>query len=170
VDNDFGQALIAEAKRRIMDESVPRLKKCLAMLNEEEIWKRPNDRLVSVGNLVLHLCGNARQWIGSGLGGQPDHRERDKEFTARSSMPREELLDHLDTTIADVQRVLDNVDPATLLEHRNVQIYQETGLSIIVHVIEHFSYHVGQITYYTKLVKNADTGYYAGKDLSGKNE
>lgn len=165
MSQEFGSALIAECYRRLFDESVPRIHKCLGLLTEDEIWYRPNAETVSVGNLVLHLCGNVRQWICTGLGRQSDHREREKEFTEPGPMPTSELLDHLDTTMRDAKAVIDALDPSTLLEKRSVQIYQESGLSILIHVVEHFTYHTGQITYYTKSRKAVDTGYYAGKKL-----
>lgn len=164
----FGKALIAECERRLFEESLPRIRKCLGMLSVEEIWRRPNAETVSVGNLVLHLCGNVRQWICTGLGGQLDHRERSKEFTESGPLPTDELLNRLETTMNDAVRVMRSVDPATLLEKRPVQIYEESGLSILVHVVEHFSYHTGQITYSVKSRKNVDTGYYSRQDLSGR--
>jgi len=164
-DRDWGKALITESKRRLFEESVPRLKKCLDNLTDDEIWCRPNAETVSVGNLVLHLCGNARQWICSGLGGQADHRQRSKEFAETGPIPRGALLATLDHTMADVERTLDSVDPASLLDKRPVQTYEESGLSILVHVVEHFSYHTGQVTYAVKSRKGVDVGYYAGQKL-----
>jgi uncharacterized damage-inducible protein DinB len=164
-----GRALIAETKRRLFEESVPRIRKCLAQLGEDEIWHRPNAEVVSAGNLILHLCGNVRQNIVSGLGGAPDERQRDREFSAAGPLPAAELLARLDALMADVDRTLDRLDPESLLEVRRVQGGEETGLSILVHVIEHFSYHVGQITYYVKTKKAVDLGYYAGRDLNARN-
>ncbi len=115
-DTNWGIALIAESKHRLFDESVPRIRKCLGQLSDDEIWFRPNAETVSIGNLVLHLCGNARQWICSGLGGEPDHRQRSKEFEQPGPIPRADLLELLEQTETDVRRVLDSVDTATLLE------------------------------------------------------
>jgi uncharacterized damage-inducible protein DinB len=167
-DATFGAALIAESKRRLIDESVPRIKKCLDKLNEEEIWRRPNVETVSVGNLVLHLCGNVRQWICTGLGGEPDHRERSAEFSEPGPIPKELLLAKLDETMRDAERAMDAADPASLLDMRPVQGFEESGLSILVHVVEHFSYHTGQITYAVKANKAIDFGYYAGQNLDAK--
>ena len=164
-ESAFGIALIEESKRRLFDESVPRIKKCLANLSEEEVWRRPNAETVSVGNLVLHLCGNVRQWICTGLGGDPDHRERSAEFDEAGPISTELLVARLDETMADAEHVMDAADPAKLLDMRPVQGFEESGLSILVHVVEHFSYHTGQITYAVKSNKAIDLGYYAGEDL-----
>lgn len=165
----LGAALIAESKHRLLDESLPRIKKCLELCDDTEIWHRANDQVVSIGNLVLHLCGNVRQWIICGLGGQPDRRNRDAEFSEQGPVPKAELERRLDETMAKAGRAIDGVDPASLLETRTVQGNEETGISILVHVVEHFSYHTGQISYITKLRKHVDLGYYAGQDLNAKN-
>jgi uncharacterized damage-inducible protein DinB len=41
-------------------------------------------------------------------------------------------------------------------------------LSILVHVVEHFSYHTGQIAYAVKAGKDLDLGFYRGVDLNRK--
>ena len=158
--------LIEEVKRRIIRESVPRIKKCLDQLTEQEIWHRPNENVVSVGNLVLHLCGNARQRILSGLGQHPDHRQRDEEFATLDPLSTLVLLQQLDELVAAMLPVLDQVTPEALVASRTVQGFEETGISILVHVTEHFSYHTGQITYYVKTRKNVDLRYYGGQDLN----
>ena len=164
--NMIHQTLIAEVKRRIITESVPRIKKCLSHLSEEEIWYRPNENVVSVGNLVLHLCGNLQQWVLSGLGGQPDHRKRGDEFAQTHPLSANELAQRMDTLLQEVEEVLDHLSPQDLVTVRPVQAYQETGVAILMHVTEHFSYHTGQITYYVKTRKNVDLQYYGGQDLN----
>lgn len=164
----LGKALIQECRRRIYDESLPRIRKCLAQMSVEEIWFRPNEQTVSAGNLVLHLAGNVRQYIVATLGGQADVRERQKEFDAAGPMPTAELMGHLEKSLADASAVLDRLDPATLLETHRVQGFVESGLSILVHVAEHLSYHTGQIAYIVKSRKNVDLGFYRGKDLNRK--
>jgi uncharacterized damage-inducible protein DinB len=167
-NKSVAQALITECERRLFDESLPRLKKCLALLSEQEIWFRPNSETVSVGNLVLHLCGNVRQWIVSGLGGVPDTRKRSEEFSEYGPIPTDDLVEHLDKIMKEARTVIRSLEPIDLLDKRNVQGFQESGVSILVHVMEHFSYHVGQITYFVKSKKGVDLKYYAGLDLNKK--
>lgn len=162
--------LISEVRHRLFEESIPRIRTCLSMLTEEEIWHRPNENSNSVGNLVLHLCGNARQWILSGLGNAPDMRNRQKEFDQLELIPTKQLLDDLDKLQFELNQVLHKLTPQDLVKEKTIQGFNETGISILVHVTEHFSYHVGQITYYVKLYKNIDTAYYAGLDLDVHNE
>ncbi|MFT4762590.1 MAG: putative damage-inducible protein DinB [Paraglaciecola sp.] len=153
--------LIAETKRRLFEEGIPRIKKCLAQLSEIDIWYHPNDNSNSVGNLVLHLCGNLRQWIITGLGHQQDTRMRDTEFKEKGPVSASILIDMLDKLILDVDAVLNNMTAEDFTKKHKVQVYQETGVSILMHVVEHFSYHVGQITYFTKWKKDIDTQYYS---------
>lgn len=161
------EAMVAQVKFRLQEEGVPRIKKCLAQLTLEEVWFRPNENVVSVGNLILHLCGNLRQWVLTGLGGAPDHRVRQDEFDERGPIPVETLLRDLDEVMRQLNEVLDKLTPDDLLRIRAVQgLFKESGLSVLVHVTEHFSYHVGQITYFTKIRKDMDLDYYGGMDLS----
>ncbi len=162
------QLIVQEARRRLLQESIPRLRRCLDLLDEKAIWYRPNENSNSVGNLVLHLAGNVRQWLGTGLAKMEDVRERDAEFEARGPLPKAELHTHIDKTEKVIEQVLDQVTPGDLTATHSVQGYQETGLAILIHVIEHFSYHVGQVTYFTKARLDIDTGYYAGQDLNAK--
>lgn len=162
---DFRNALVAEVRRRLIGESIPRLRQCVSTLQEEEIWRRPNPQSNSVGNLVLHLCGNARQWIGSGLGGRPDERKRQAEFEERGPIPTAQLLALIEETERMIEEELEKIDPEDLLAVRPVQTFEESGLSILVHVVEHFSYHVGQAAYWVKAMKGEDLGFYGGTRL-----
>lgn len=165
----LGNALIEEARRRLFVDSQPRIHKCLSLLTEEQIWQRPNEETVSVGNLVLHLCGNVRQQIVSTLGGAADNRIRSVEFSETGPIPTAKLLQEIDTALDEVRETLDRLDPESLLNMHPVQSYTESGVSILVHVIEHFSYHVGQITWVVKSTQAVDVGYYAGADLDVTN-
>lgn len=162
---EYRDLLVQEVRRRLKEENVPRIKKCLAELSTEEIWYRPNENSNSVGNLVLHLCGNVRQWLLSGLGGYTDNRRRQQEFDERGPFPTTVLVRHLDELMEEVEKVLSRLTPEQLLLPVDIQGFTETGVSILVHVVEHFSYHTGQITYYVKWRKNINTAYYAGINL-----
>jgi len=161
-------ALIAEIKRRLFEESMFRLKKCLNELTTEQIWYRPNPSSNSVGNLILHLHGNVRQWVIAGLGKNEDIRERQKEFDEQGLVPVKKMVEDMDLLMVEVEAILDQVTAEDLLEVRNVQGFKESGLSILVHITEHFSYHVGQMTYIVKMLKDKDMGYYEGHDLKAK--
>jgi len=157
--------IVAEVRRRLFDESLSRIHLCLEKLTEEEVWVRPNEQSNSVGNLILHLNGNARQWIVAGLGGFPDRRERNMEFQERGPIAKAELLARTEGLRQDIEKVLSGLTPEDLTRIYLVQGFRESGLSILVHVVEHFSYHVGQIAYFVKARKGFDLGFYRGVKL-----
>lgn len=164
------QLLIGQIEKRIFEESIPRIKKCLDLITEAEVWQRPNQNSNSIGNLILHLCGNVRQWLIAGLGKQTDVRERNKEFEEKGPILKTILIDKLAALEADAREVMKSLKPEDLTAIRPVQCYEETGIGIIIHVIEHFSYHTGQITFFVKALKDVDTGYYADQELEKTGE
>jgi uncharacterized damage-inducible protein DinB len=151
---------IACAREFLVQEYLPKIERCLERLTDKQIWWRPNEESNSIGNLVLHLCGNARQWIVSGVGGASDKRERDAEFAQREAIERGELLALLRTTLGEVDRVLENLAPDTLLERRAIQGSDVDVLEAVFHVTEHFSMHTGQIIMMTKMLTSTDLSFY----------
>jgi len=143
--------LFQKEVRRDLRAYLRRVNRCLRLLDEKQIWWRPNAASNSAGNLVLHLCGNVRQWIISGLGGAPDRRDRDAEFAARGSVAGGALLRRLNSTMREADGVLRRLTPQTLARRYRIQGYHVTGLGAVAHVYFHFSYHAGQIIYITKL-------------------
>ena len=135
-----------------------RIETCVAKLTPEQIWARRGSNENAVGNLVLHLAGNVRQWIVSGVGGAPDHRDRDSEFDAQSG---ENIVERLRSTVEEAVAVLAHLPHEQLRETRTIQKhYNVTVLDAIYHVVEHFSMHTGQIMFATKLLTGEDLGFY----------
>ena len=165
---DYHELLIADVTRRLFDENQSRILTCLDLISEEQLWYKHNENVNSIGNLILHLCGNVTQYICAGIFREKDHRKRDLEFEASASHSKKELVQHLNLTMAKVKKRIDEITPEMLLKEYEVQGFQENGTSILVHVTEHFSYHVGQITYLTKFLNNVDTNYYGDLDLNVK--
>lgn len=165
--NLLAEQIKAESLRRL-DESELRIRKCIGLLPPDLVWQQPNANTASVGNLVLHLCGNVGQWVLSTLGGAPDHRQRDLEFDPGSAIPVPELLGRLERTMSAAKAVITSMTEEGLSQGYRVQGFAETGTAILVHVVEHFSYHTGQITLHAKLRLEVDTGFYSGQDLNAK--
>jgi uncharacterized damage-inducible protein DinB len=149
---DFSAAKLREMAERIED--------CLGRLNEAQVWARGGANENAVGNLVLHLCGNVRQWIVSGVGGEADIRKRDDEFAAQGGQSVAQLVHRLSATITDAERVLRAVPPERFLDKLTIQGYDVTVMEAIYHVVEHFSGHAGQIVFATKMLTGTDLGYY----------
>ena len=137
-----------------------RIVDCLGRLSEEQIWARGSENENSIGNLVLHLCGNAEQWIVSSIGGEADVRDRPSEFAARGGLNARELRSLLETTLAKATEVIRTVPAGRLAEKITVQGRQEAVLEAIYTVVEHFAQHTGQIIFATKMLTGSDLGYY----------
>jgi len=167
--NNIAQEFIKQSIFRIQ-ENTPKIIKCLIELREDQIWLRPNDACNSIGNIILHLCGNIRQYIISSLGDQPDIRERDKEFSVKGGYNKEELQNKLTATVEEAIRTIKNIDENRLLKIHSVQGFNYSGIGVIIHVTEHYSYHAGQIIFWTKQLTAKDLGFYANIDLNKKNQ
>jgi uncharacterized damage-inducible protein DinB len=134
------------------------IESCLARLTDGQIWSRGAAHENSIGNLVLHLCGNVRQWIGAGVGGEQDIRDRDREFSTRAGMTTADLLSHLKQTVDHAVAIVDRVTPARLLDEINPQTGQVSVLEAIYQVVGHFQQHTGQIIFATKMLAGEDLG------------
>lgn len=153
-----------------LNESSRMVDIALSKINEETVWKRPNGISNSIGNLILHLCGNIRQYAISSLGNLKDTRIRDEEFEVQSGYTKAELKEKLKLTVAEAIETLKNTTDEELIRIRDVQGFQLSGIGIIMHVVEHYSYHTGQIAFWVKQLHANDLGFYDGFDLNIKNE
>ena len=142
-----------------------RIETCVEMLTPEQLWSRTSANQNAVGNLLLHLNGNVRQWILHGLGGQADLRQRDAEFAAREGAGAQELLAGLRATVEEAAALFRGLPAERLLERIRTQGYENTVLAAIYHVVEHFAGHTFQIMLLTKQFTGEDLGFYA--HLSG---
>lgn len=156
----IGEAYIAYSRRRMMREYLPKIQRCLEQLSDADIWWRAHETDNSIGNLLLHLSGNIRQWIIGGLGGAEDQRNRAQEFSERSMIPKLELIQRFEATLSEADTTLERFPPADLLTTRHIQKWEVTCLDALSHVIEHISQHTGQIIYITKLRKAVDLKLY----------
>jgi uncharacterized damage-inducible protein DinB len=148
--------IVTQSQRVLAQVYLPRIVRCLEILTPEQIWWRPHETSNSVGNLVLHLEGNVRQWIISGLGGAPDLRQRDLEFKERGPFPRRVLADRLTKTVGEACRVMGKLSPDDLAHVHKIQGFQVTGMEAAFHVTEHFSHHAGQIILLTKMLRQSN--------------
>ncbi|HEX9754544.1 MAG TPA: DinB family protein [Gemmatimonadales bacterium] len=162
------ERFLEQSARYLRDDYVPRIASCLEQLAEDDVWWRPNEASNSIGNLVLHLVGNARQWIVHGVGGAPDVRRRQEEFDRREAIPKAELLERLRATVAEAAAVIGRVAPDQLLQPRVIQSYETTVQGAVYHVVEHFSMHTGQIILLAKARTGRDLGFYVMQDGNPK--
>lgn len=158
------RSFIHESRRYLSQEYLPKIRRCLDGLSDEDIWWRPNEKSNSIGNLILHLAGNVRQWIVAGVGGADDVRKRQEEFDCDGGLEAKLLLGRLEEALEEVDDVLARLPSSRLREELEIQGLPTTVLGAIYHVVEHFSMHTGQILYLAKLRSGRDLGFYKVSD------
>lgn len=161
--NAVHKAFISTAVARLREQESS-IHDCIRLLSEDQIWARGNENSNSVANLVLHLMGNLGQWVVAGIGGLPDHRDRDSEFQTLGGISREELSARLKARMDQVVDVIEKVPADRLLEIVTPQGHSLPVMEVITHITEHFHQHGGQIILLTKLYLNVDLASY--KDLA----
>ncbi len=163
-DSDLARQFVEYAAVKL-DELREQLVRCVGLLTEEEIWNRHNRHTNSIGNLVLHLTGNVRQWILGGLGGEPVVRDRRAEFAEPGPVPTADLLAQLQNAVSRATAILRRLDASALTRRHSIQGYEISGLVAVFHVVEHFSGHVAQIVHMTKVFRDVDLTRY---DVDGR--
>jgi uncharacterized damage-inducible protein DinB len=146
----LGRALIADVRHRVGHGYPAQIRASLEALDEAELWQRPHDSSNSVGNLVLHLCGSTRHFLGRGVGGSDFERDRPAEFAEKGPIAKAELLKRLEETVAESEGVLDALDPARLLETSDRAGKPQTLAELLLRVSHHWAVHTGQIVFETK--------------------
>ena len=156
------------SRNKLLQQYWPRLKECVESLSDEQVWWRPNDASNSIGNLVLHLNGNVRQWLIASFKHLEDARNRPTEFNQRESIPRSKLIELLDATMQEASTVFAEITEENLAACFEIQGYKVTGLEAVYQVIEHFGLHYGQIAYVTKMLRAKDLGFYRELQKTGR--
>jgi hypothetical protein len=142
-----------QAARSALARGLAKIRHCADQLDDTQVWQRPRAEMNSIANLLLHLSGNLRQWIVSGVGGSPDVRNRAAEFADRSMRPKAELLKELANVISQCDEVLAHVDPVALVETRRIQGFDIQLLSAIFDTVAHLQGHVQEIIHMTRFIK-----------------
>src|SRR5918992_1898960 len=100
----IARVFVDKSRNLISSDYVPKIERCLDHLSDADIWWRPNEVSNSIGNLILHLCGNVTMWILGGVGNQPFERHRQQEFDERRKIPSRELLERLRAVTREADR------------------------------------------------------------------
>jgi Protein of unknown function (DUF1572) len=162
-------ALFLEFSRdKLLKQYWPRLRTCVESLTDEQVWWRPNDACNSIGNILLHLNGNVRQWLVDSFNRVEDTRDRPAEFSANKPIPRGDLLEQLGTTMKQAAEVFSRLVEVDLLAAMEIQGYRTTGLAAVYQVVEHFGLHFGQVLYVTKMLAGKDLGFYRELSNTGR--
>lgn len=166
MDQNLASAFRSRSCYYLGTEYPAKIRAAVLTIPEERVWWRPNASANSAGNLLLHLAGNVRQWIVSGVGGAPDSRQRDAEFAATDSsgLSRAQLLEQLESACADAVQVIASLDDASLAAARTIQGRETTVFAAVYHVVEHFSGHTGQIILIAKWLTPESVQFYDDTD------
>lgn len=171
-----GLAFIRHSRFLLREDLLVKIRSAVGLIEDEKVWFRPNEATNSIGNLILHIAGNMRQWMISGIAGAPDNRDRPSEFAARESMSKDALLAFLASTVDEVDSVLESVEKeiqssrsdAPLQRVIMPQGYAQTVLDAVYHVAEHFSHHTGQIIQLAKWQEGDKVRLYDDRELEQK--
>jgi hypothetical protein len=161
---DVATLFLEYSRRKLIEQDWPRLRSSVEPLTEEQVWWRPNEASNSIGNLILHLDGNVRQYLVASFNHQEDHRDRPSEFSAQGAISPSALLDRLGATMQEASQVLARLTAEDLLAKHEIQGHTVSGLYAVYQVAEHFAMHYGQILYIAKTLSGKDLGFYG--DLS----
>jgi Protein of unknown function (DUF1572) len=164
----ISRLFLEHSRKKLFDEWWPRLRATVEGLTEEQLWWRPNDASNSIGNLMLHLNGNVRQWLVTSFTQQEDHRNRPAEFNEKAGGPPAPLLAQMGATLDEAAAILARLTETDLLAPMQIQGYQVTGLVAVYQVVEHFGLHYGQVIYIAKALIDKDLGFYRELNKTGR--
>ncbi len=153
-----------------LNDHLSQIARCVRLLSRDQLWQRPNENSNAVGNLVLHLTGNVRQWIVGGVGGERINRDRQAEFDQREALDGARILNDLERTVQRARNVVMSLSAPRLGEMLKIQGYDVTVLAAVFNIVEHFAFHTGQIISATKAILDVDLSLYdqAGRRVDGR--
>jgi uncharacterized damage-inducible protein DinB len=145
---------MTEAIAEILGREIGKLRgEVEAYPGDEAVWRVAPGIANSAGTLVLHLCGNLRHFVGAQLGGTGYARDRDAEF-ARRGVPRPELLAEIARAEREVGETLARLGDDDLARPYPLEVFGRTDTTgwMLLHLVQHFTYHLGQVNYHRRLL------------------
>jgi hypothetical protein len=167
-DAELAALFLEFSRNKLLNQYWPRLRSSVEPLTDEQLWWRPNPACNSVGNLLLHLNGNVRQWLIASFSGLEDARNRPAEFNERRRIAGKLLVQQLDATMQEAATVLDRLTARDLAATYQIQGYTVRGLDAVYQVVEHFGMHYGQVLYINKTLRGEDLGFHRELNLTGR--
>ncbi len=161
---DLASRFIERSRHYLAVEYPAKISLAVRAMPADRLWWRPYPSANSAGNLLLHLSGNVRQWIVSGIGQAPDVRHRDAEFSAVDGADVETLLRGLNAACHDADAVLATLTADSLTESRTIQGRETSVFAAVYHVVEHFSGHTGQLILLAKMFTPNAVRFYDDAD------
>ena len=144
----------------ILDRDLRALRREIeAYPDEDSLWLQPAGVPNSAGTLALHLAGNVQHYLGARLGGTGYVRDRPAEF-ARRNVPRSEIVQQIEAARTSLAAITSRLGESDLTQDfpeviGNLRI--QTG-EYLVHLVSHFTFHLGQIDYHRRIVTGQTHG------------
>jgi hypothetical protein len=148
--------MLEELSDRLLRMYPEEIRECLAALDDDQIWWRPNQASNSVGNMVLHLTGNLNHYLGRGVVGSGYKRGRAAEFADLGPVTREDLLRRFEEALGWARQAYERITPESLMDTAELGEESMEVARLVIGVLAHFNGHVGQIIYVTKMIKGAE--------------
>jgi uncharacterized damage-inducible protein DinB len=155
MDNEIGALFLSTSSAKL-EQMTGFVTSCMNRLSDEQVWQRGGAHENAIGNIILHLTGNMRQWIMHGVGGAADVRVREKEFNADGGASVAELIQLFTETVQEARAVIESLPPERLTERTSPQGRNVSMLEAIYQVVGHVQQHTGQIIVLTKQMCGAD--------------
>jgi hypothetical protein len=121
---------------RMVDHYLPKLLQSVQALTAEQLWLKESEHLNSVGGIVLHICEHVKRNTELYRGSSKADQQGIEEFFPQAEMSPKELA-------AETERAF--TDWKTAITEYCRQDENSIDLFRLYHLVEHVSYHLGQI-------------------------
>ena len=148
--------MLTDTLKTILSRDLLKLKAEIELYKDEKnIWLIDKGIANSAGNLCLHLIGNLNTYIGKEIGKTSYVRNRDLEFSLKD-VARTELVNNIDATVIVIQNALSKMKEDELDKEYPLLVFDKKTSTeyFLVHLVAHFSYHLGQVNYHRRLLDN----------------
>jgi uncharacterized damage-inducible protein DinB len=151
MDRTLESTLLHLFRSRMVDDYPAQIGQCLDVITDDDMWWRPDEKSNALGNIMLHVIGSNRMYVGYGVGARGIERDRAAEFTARGNPGRSAVVGAWHETVEMMRQVLDGLEPGRLMESTDRTGKMTTIASILLHASHHTAAHMGQVVWITKM-------------------
>jgi hypothetical protein len=154
-ETEIIHSALASLRARITLALPEQIRDCLDLLDDEQVWWRPNEQSNSVGNIVLHISGSLNHYLNHNLGGIEYDRDRKAEFAERRPIPKAELLALFDDMVANAVKTFDTFDIEKLAEPSPEPKMHNLIIDDLINIVAHLANHAGQVVWITKMLRGS---------------
>ena len=149
---DVLESALDSLRVRVTKVLPEQVRDCMEMLDEEQIWWRPNEQSNSIGNIVIHISGSLNHYLNRNVGGFEYTRDRDAEFAERRHIPKDELRAIFDDMVSKAETTFDSLTLERLGDPSPEPRLQRLVIDDLIAIASHFANHTGQIVWITKML------------------